>query len=388
MDKNKFDIIIAGAGLAGLSLAYRLSLEPYFSDKKILLIDKDNKTQNDRTWCFWGEPPKHFESIISHSWSQISFISDSYSNSFDLSPAAYYQVRGADFYRFIKEEIAKHKNIQWLKAEINKVEEVGERVIVSTTSGNYQTDLLFDSRFDEDWVKEQTKNYLLLLQHFRGWVIKTDEPVFEVANARMFDFRIPQNNEVRFVYVLPYSETEALVEFTIFSKSLLKNEEYDQALKSYVAEYLGLESYEVVEEENGVIPMSDYPFAKAESKRWINIGTRAGMCKPSSGYAFKRVQADTEELVALLLAGKDLQKHRKSYGRFLLYDAMMLDIMARSGGNIKGIFTDLFSSNPIHKVLGFLDEQTSFGEEVKIMSSVPHLPFFVSALRLAKRKVF
>jgi lycopene beta-cyclase len=40
-------------GCAGLSFAVHLIQSGKFSDKKILLIDKAPKIQNDRTWCFW-----------------------------------------------------------------------------------------------------------------------------------------------------------------------------------------------------------------------------------------------------------------------------------------------------------------------------------------------
>jgi len=48
-EEKKYDHIIAGGGLAGLSLAYKLSLEEAYKDKRILVIDKDKKQSNDRT---------------------------------------------------------------------------------------------------------------------------------------------------------------------------------------------------------------------------------------------------------------------------------------------------------------------------------------------------
>jgi lycopene beta-cyclase len=48
-----YDYIIVGAGAAGLMLANAMALDPFFSDKRILILDKDPKEANDRTWCFW-----------------------------------------------------------------------------------------------------------------------------------------------------------------------------------------------------------------------------------------------------------------------------------------------------------------------------------------------
>jgi len=50
---QKYDYIITGMGATGLMLAYQMTLDSFFDQKKILLIDKETKDQNDRTWCFW-----------------------------------------------------------------------------------------------------------------------------------------------------------------------------------------------------------------------------------------------------------------------------------------------------------------------------------------------
>ena len=47
---DKADIIIAGGGASGLSLACRLADSIELKDKNIIIIDKDSKITNDRTW--------------------------------------------------------------------------------------------------------------------------------------------------------------------------------------------------------------------------------------------------------------------------------------------------------------------------------------------------
>jgi lycopene beta-cyclase len=49
-----------------------------FADKKILLIDKEQKNKNDRTWCS-GKPNGFFEDIVYKKWDTISFLSDDFS---------------------------------------------------------------------------------------------------------------------------------------------------------------------------------------------------------------------------------------------------------------------------------------------------------------------
>ena len=75
MNSNEasFNYIIAGAGCAGLSLLYRLLKEPLLNSMKILVIDKETKIQNDRTWCFWENQPGLFEPIVYHQWKKLEF---------------------------------------------------------------------------------------------------------------------------------------------------------------------------------------------------------------------------------------------------------------------------------------------------------------------------
>ena len=66
-----YDYIIVGAGAAGLMLANAMALDPFFSDKRILILDKDPKEANDRTWCFWEKNEGPLEALICRDWSLI-----------------------------------------------------------------------------------------------------------------------------------------------------------------------------------------------------------------------------------------------------------------------------------------------------------------------------
>ncbi len=86
------------------------------------------------------------------------------------------------------------------------------------------------------------------------------------ACATLFDFGTPQKNDLRFFYVLPFSKTQALVEYTIFSSQLLPEEEYEAALREYIHDRLGVISYQIHSEEYASIPMTDYPFPAARGR--------------------------------------------------------------------------------------------------------------------------
>ena len=54
------------------------------------------------------------------------------------------------------------------------------------------------------------------------------------------DFRVAQDHGTTFVYVMPFSANKALVEFTLFSPSLLEQDAYDEGLRDYVKDYLNI----------------------------------------------------------------------------------------------------------------------------------------------------
>jgi lycopene beta-cyclase len=63
-------------------------------------------------------------------------------------------------------------------------------------------------------------------------VYKSKEPVFNPDQATFMDFSVEQK-AIRFMYVLPTSTTEALLEYTFFTPAFDK-EEYEQEIKQYI----------------------------------------------------------------------------------------------------------------------------------------------------------
>jgi lycopene beta-cyclase len=376
-----FDYIIAGGGCAGLSLAYCLS-KSSLSNKKILIIDKDLKEKNDRTWCFWTDETTPFDALVHNSWQQIEFITETYQEVYALKKLRYKIIRGVDFYMETKLQLAKFNNIVFAQDTITNVSQTDSHVTIKTPTQTYTGEWLFDSRLTPDIYAGASRT---LLQHFKGNVIETTNPVFDTSKVTMFDFRVAQNNEVRFFYIIPYTTQKALIEFTVFGKQVYEDKSiYDVLLQNYIQHTLQIHDYEVMEEEFGVIPMTDFPFQTQNGKRIKQIGILGGNAKPSTGYTFLNIQRDSVQTVqSLETTGQPFYKANPKQP-FQLYDKMILDIMLRDGGSIKEIFTSLFKNNEIDNLLYFLDNQTNFGTDLKIMASVPPLPFLKSLANMIK----
>lgn len=369
----QYDYIIIGTGAAGLMLANAMISDDFFSGKSILLLDKATKQTNDRTWCFWEKGEGQFDTIVHKKWNHIYFSGKQFSERFNINPYTYKMVRGIDFYSSFLRRLENHSSVVFKQAEVTAVSDNGKIVTVSTTDETYTGGKVFNSIFSYKMAIHQNK-YPVLQQHFLGWFVKTKKPVFDVDQATYMDFSIPQKGNTRFMYVLPTSQKEALVEYTLFSKDLLPKEEYENAIKDYLENVLRCPEYELIETERGSIPMTCYDFQEHHSANVRYIGTAGGWAKPSTGYTFASTAKKIPVLIDYIKTEKPL--HSLSFtNRFWFYDLLLLDVLFKDNANGYHIFETLFKNRSPQLIFKFLDEETSFLEDVNYIWGCPKKPF-------------
>lgn len=379
---KNYDYLIVGAGASGLMLAYRMASDNYFDDKSILIIDQEKNKGNDRTWCFWDLSNSEWDSVISKSWKKVYFGSPEYSETLDLRPYQYNMIRSEAFYSKLWKKIAKKKNIDFKNETLESLEDHDQFVTVVTSKKIYNVKKVFSSVLLDNSYTFQDK-YPVLKQHFIGWFIKTKDQVFDDEIATFMDFNIPQKNNTRFMYVLPTSKREALVEYTLFSESLLPEKEYENEIIEYLKNK-NISSYEIVEKERGSIPMTSYVFSKANSKNVLYIGTAGGWTKASTGYTFMSTTNKSKELISFIKTNKSFTKFSKR-NKFWFYDLLLLDVLADDNANGAKLFASLFKKTNIETIFKFLDEKSKLSEDLKIITGVPPFKF---VLAVAKRLFF
>ena len=367
-----YHYIFTGSGLSALMTVYEMNLSGKFSDKTILLLDDNPKKSNDRTWCFWDNSSL-FDEIISKKWNFALFADSTFRRNLDLNPYQYKMIRGLDFYNLVFDLISKQENIHFVNQKIIDFEELGNHCIVKTEAENYTCDKIFNSIYNPELVKNQSK-FPLLQQHFIGWFIKSKEEVFDKNKATFMDFSVNQKGNTRFMYVLPTSSTEALLEYTLFSKDLLSKEEYENEIQDYIKK-LGITDYEIVDKEQGNIPMTSYKFWKHNSKNILNIGSVGGWTKASTGYTFKNTTKKSKALIQFLSKETDLRKFHKT-DKFWFYDLLFLDVLHRRNDLGSKVFSSLFKKGTPTLIFKFLDEETTFWEDLKVIWKCPKGLFF------------
>ena len=331
-------------------------------DLKVLVIDPSAKKENDKTFCFWASENDDilidYKNLISHEWSNIQ-INDNSEES--INPLKYYHINSIDLYNASR-ALTQQKNITVLAQKVITVQQK-KQFEIKTDESTILSDWVFDSRPPDFKIIKNNKFYIS--QSFFGLKIKLIDAQFKQDVYHMMDFRITQQKATQFVYILPYDKQTGLVELTRFGKIIIDKEEAQNLLHEFISKHYG--QYEVLEEERGVIPMSSLSPKLSKRNRWVNIGTRGGSVKPSTGYAFKNMYKHAKQICS---KGKLKNTAFSPNPRFLFYDQLLLIILTLWPQKGKPIFERLFEVKSSKFVLNFLDERSSFGEDLSMFTKL------------------
>ncbi|MDX2285914.1 MAG: lycopene cyclase family protein [Bacteroidia bacterium] len=367
-----YDFLIAGGGCAGLSLAWRLS-QSSLRNRRILILDEAPDAVPDKTWCYWSTGPSLFPAVPEYVWDRMEVCSPRGRYAGALHPYRYRQIRSQDWYRELHAQLRRNPRIRIETARVQAWEDHPEHCTAYTDRGSASARWAFSSLPPAQLPPHPQP--IDLLQHFTGWVVETDEPVFDPATARLMDFRTPQPDAVCFVYVLPYSPTQALVEHTVFSPACWPDAAYREALEGYLREVLGIRSFRILSTEQGAIPMTNRRFPRQTGHRLVHTGTAGGCTKATTGYTFLNIQRDSAAMVQSLERSGHPLPQAMSGLRFRFYDQLLLHLMHRSGGSVWEIFDRLFRRNRGPQILRFLDEGSTLPQELAMMVRLPWMPF-------------
>ncbi|MDB5020684.1 MAG: Lycopene beta-cyclase [Pedobacter sp.] len=363
------DIIIAGAGLAGFSLLYRAMQAGHWKDLTIIVVDKcttsDRPTKN---WSFWKRSTGPFDHLICKSWNNLSFFTNSgVRKDLDLNGYSYHTIKSQDFYTHCRAYLMGCKNISFIDDEILTITTEDVQCFLDTASHSLTSTYLFNSIYTKPRLEAETQYFL---QHFKGLLIKTSQPVLNPEEAYLMDFRTSQEHGTSFFYTLPMAANAVFVEYTIFSKTVIAEREYDEKLSTYLRDVLKVREYEVAEHEYGVIPMTDHIFPRFQGNI-INIGSAGGDTRGATGYTFTNMQKTISSILTCWSANGNPFFHSENISlKHKIYDSCLLNVL--NSGEYKGnkIFEDLFMRSKASTIFAFLDAESMLLEDVSVIASL------------------
>ncbi|MCP9198578.1 lycopene cyclase family protein [Gramella sp. GC03-9] len=372
MSTTVFDFAITGAGAAGLNLAMAMLEDPYFKDKRILILEKEEKNVNDKTWCYWEKGEGKWDELLHKKWQNGIVHTGKKKIQLHLEDYTYKMLRSLDFYNYALQKLKSSSIFYWVKTEVLEIQNQADKAVIKTSDENYLAKHVFDSRMEANLDEVSKSN--TVLQHFRGWFIETEKAIFEPNSFMMMDFRLTWQNTTSFTYILPFTERSALVEFTFFSPDLVEDTVYNSMIQEYIEKIIQPENFKILKEEDGIIPMSDYQFHRANKSQITRIGTAGGWVKPSSGYSFKNAEYFSKRIIDNIKQGKNPAKELFSI-KHRYYDSLFLNILKNRNHLGPELFSRMYRNNSASEIFRFLDEKTTLAEDLKIMAGFPPLLF-------------
>lgn len=379
LEPERYGHVILGAGCAGLSLCHYL-LERG-EEAPVLILDRKESFSDDRTWCFWDVEDTPFSAVAAGRWRswlvraggrEVVHTSDRY---------PYLCLTGADFYQAALRKISAHGDVTVrMGEEVTSLQETDGDVLVTTTSGTYLADRVFDGRGlpgDSPVLRKGSLREGWISQQFLGLRLRARRPVFDPDVCTLMDFSVDQARGLRFAYVLPFDAHQALVENVYLSEDGAPPEVHRQDLSAYLGGRYGLAGgdYEVQGEEWGDIPMTARRLGGGSTERIRSIGTLGGDTRPSTGYAFLRIQRHCRALAA----GEPAGLHPWRYGPL---DGVFLRLLREQPERCPEIYARMFAGVPPGPLVRFLTETSSYLDDARLIRALPKAPF----LRLAARE--
>ena len=373
---SKPSVLIAGAGAAGLWCALAL-LDLGWTADELQVVEPDEKSGNDHTYGYWAKAPLIPEKLHAAIYDEIILRNEGQFWRKPIAPFRYFSLRSSAFYAFAKTRLAA-AGIQWTRQAVAGFRESAQQVTTVLDDGTeLATNYALDSRPGK--IDLNNPDYNAALQHFGGWFIATDEELFEPGCATFMDFD-KGHGEVAFFYVMPYGPKEALVELALFGPRPWTEDRYRDALRQYLSTRFGLVEgqFRIVEEEFGVIPMTDEPLWRQSTDRVWKIGAAGGWVQPSSGYAFARCAAFSKDVAKRLNA--DSPRPWTPSPIQQVFNSTMLGYILDHPEKGGDVFLRLFQRNGAARTFEFLNEEASLTDTLSLMWNSPRTPFTLRAM--------
>ena len=349
-------IAVLGDGCAGLSLAAYADRLPHY--KLEILTSSVATPQANHIWGFW----------------QMGWLQDAVPlarktwHKWSVRTAKNEVVMQADVHPY--HALMRHC---WLAHCRRRAAQHGVRVHndASIIAGlpNHQ---VFDSR-------PPKRRSGMMLQHFIGWEVQAAAGSFDDSSAVLMDFRCEQSRGMHFIYCLPFSDREALVESTLFSPHLEMDSFYETAISEWLRDCSGISDYQIVRRERGVIPLG---LMARHDPDLPGIGGNCGAIRPSSGYAFSFIQKQIANALAGVASGRTLRFTSPHRAIDLWMDRIFLSVLRHQPQHAPELFAAIAGRLSGDEFACFLSGEATMALRAKVVTAMPLLPFLRALLCL------
>jgi lycopene beta-cyclase len=271
-------LVIAGGGLAGALAA--LALAERRPDVSFLLIEQEERFGGNHIWSFFDTDVEErdrwlIDPLVTRHWPEHDIRFPRRRRKIGLG---YNSVKSSGLDRLTRERLRPE---QYRLGR--SILEIGTRHVLLEGGERIEAGAVIDARgpepmpgLDLAWQKFVGRTYRFQTPHGR------ERPI-------IMDAEVDQSSGYRFVYTLPFGETELMVEDTYYSTSpQLDVAKIGGLVDEYVAAETGA-AREMIAEETGVLPVllggrfsALWPSSGPQVAR---LGLRGGFFHPTTGYS-------------------------------------------------------------------------------------------------------
>lgn len=374
-------VAVAGAGCAGCSLAAEMLAR--CPGVRVSVFDPAERPALCKTWCYWEITPHRFAVAVSSRWSRVAVRSAEAEAVIDASSHPYACIRASDFHRVAGlllsvEHCTLRRGVG--VAALYECKDGVEVTLVDADGGESREsfDVVFDGRPPEALPGGPGREPMLF-QHFGGVELAAPEGTLDDRTVTLMDFGVPQDDGPHFMYVLPFARDRVLIESTFMTPKVGSEIDYEAYAVDYARTRLGIRGAVVVYRESGVLPMTLRHLGPPSTRRVWRIGTRAGVGRASSGYAFDAIQRDSVRIVDALLTG--LARPAPPRPRLLdALDRVLLSWLNTDTSAASRVFPRLFRGAPPARLIRFLSDVPSPLDALAVAWAMPKAALLRHAL--------
>jgi lycopene beta-cyclase len=368
MTKKKVDFIILGGGCSALSLINNV-IKKKITNYTFLIIEKRKKYTDDKSWGFWDKNDSKYTEFTENSWYNFSFSDKKNNNILTSNIYKYFYIRSSVFYKNSLRAISKSKNvILKLNESILKVKEHNTNYLVLTNKGEYLAKNILDTRNNIDNFQKDT----LIYQCFVGYEVKLEGVNKYIPNQAHLMHDMKANKDFFFFdYILPFKPNQILYEFTAFSKKKLHKNYLENKLKSKLKNN-SIKIKKILKKEFGVIPMGFINKKMLPKKNnYFYAGTSAGASRPSSGYAFYRIQQWAETASTNIKRKGVLISHPQERFLTLFLDKIFLKVISNYPKLTPEIFSCFTRNITTDSFVRFMSGMANIMDYIKVILAMP-----------------
>jgi len=374
--------LVLGAGCAGLSLACAL-LDAGVGER-IVLVDRRTGFDHDRTWCFWDTwADLPFAALATHRWPRWQLVGrDGRAVERACARHPYLHLPADRFYRAALDRLAAAPNVELRLGErVLEVAAGTDAVRVRTARGELDAAVAYDAMGGAGPLQRgRPAGAVELRQRFLGLEVETERPVFDPGRATLMDFRAPPatGGGLRFMYVLPFGPTRALVEDTTLGGDAERAGDRRAAIAAHLEQVWGAGAVRVVREERGVLPMTTHAFPLVHGPRLVAVGAAAGALRPSSGYAFVRLQRHVRAVARAAAAGAP-PPARLGRRRHAVLDGLFLRALSTDPAGFDRHLLALVRGTRPETFARFMTDASGLRDEAAVVAALAR-PGFLAAM--------